>query len=372
MTPWLLLALPAAIPAAVTVLNLLTWPRGRPTGRLDGRVSVLIPARDEAANIAACVAAVLAQDHPVHQVVVFDDGSTDATPDILARLAADHPVVTVVNGDGLPPGWVGKPHACHQLARHATGDVLLFVDADVTLHPEGLSRLADLLSDNDVVTAFPDQHTNSLAERLMMPLLCLTYTAWLPLLLIPHTQDPRVLAANGQVLAIRRGALDALGGFAAVRQEVVDDMALCRLAKGTSSRVCFADGARIASCRMYRSGADLWAGFSKNLYEGIGGSIPALAGVILLYTVTMVLPFVAAPVAALVAPAWLPAALAGVTLNLLTRAMLAARFGHSPLSVLLHPIAVIGLLAIAVNSARWSLQGAIHWRGRTYAARGQR
>ncbi|MFT5683526.1 MAG: chlorobactene glucosyltransferase [Myxococcota bacterium] len=370
--PWLLLAAPAAIPAVITGINLLTWTRGRANTVPEGRVSILIPARNEETTIEACVEAALAGPRCIDEVIVYNDASTDATSDILARLERKHPRLRIVEGHGLPAGWVGKPHACHQLAQHATGDVLVFVDADTTLTPDGIPRLLDLLSDSGLVTAFPRQHTHSLAEQLLMPLLCLTYTAWLPLALIPRTTSPHILAANGQVVAVRRNALEALGGFASVRGEVVDDMALCRQAKRSGIRVCFADGYAIAECRMYNSASEIWSGFSKNLYEGIGESTLALLGVVALYLLTMVLPFVALPLSLLVDPAWMAPAAVGVGLNLLTRSLLALRYGHTLLSVLLHPLAVLGLLAIAVNSARWSRLGAIEWRGRTYASRGNR
>ena len=370
--PLLLLTIPAAIPAVITGLNLLTWTRGRTNTPARGRVSILIPARNEAATIEACVTAALVGPRCIDEVIVYDDASTDTTPDILARLQRKHPRLRIVEGQRLPAGWVGKPHACHQLSQHATGDVLLFVDADTTLTPDGVPRLLGLLEDNSLVTAFPRQQTVSLVEQLFMPLLCLTYTAWLPLALIPRTTSPRILAANGQVLAVRREALEALGGFASVRGEVVDDMALCRQAKRTGIRVCFADGFHIAHCRMYSSAAEIWSGFSKNLYEGLGESLLGLMSVVVLYLLTMVLPFIALPLALLLDPAWAVPAALGAGLNLLTRTLLAVRYNHTALSVLLHPLSVLGLIVIAVNSARWSRIGAIQWRGRTYAARGQR
>ncbi len=380
--PWALLAAPAALPAALTAINALTWARGRPItpAARAPRVSILIPARDEAATIEAAARAALAGGAAVHEVIVYNDASTDQTGEILAALQASHPRLRVVDGDGLPDGWVGKPHACHQLAREATGDLLLYLDADVTLAPDGLSRLLDLLDRPTargdrpaLVTAVPQQITGSLGERVLMPLLMLTYTSWLPLALIPLSRDPRVLAANGQVLLVRRQALEAAGGWAAVRHEIVDDMAICRRVKETGGAVVFADGHHIARCRMYTSGAELWAGFSKNLYEGIGGHPLALAAVIALYLGCFVLPWVALPVALVAgAPTWATAAAVGVGLNLLTRLVLAERHAHGLLAVAAHPIAVMGLLGVAVNSMRWSRRGAIAWAGRTYAARAHR
>jgi chlorobactene glucosyltransferase len=344
------------------------------------RVSVLVPARNEEASIGACIEGIFASGCPVHEVVVFDDASTDETGAILARLQTRHPRLRIVNGSGLPDGWVGKPHACHRLEQEAAGDLLVYLDADVTLQPGGLARLLGLLEGRglpgrrpDLVTAVPRQDTGSFGEVLLMPLLHLTYASWLPLLLIHLSGNDRFLAANGQVLAVRRPMLRQVGGWRAVRHEIVDDMALCRLVKRTGGKVVFADGHHMARCRMYRSFGELWKGFSKNLYEGIGAHPASLAFVLTLYTLCFVVPWVTLPVAMLLgAPEWATAAAAGVGLNLFTRLLLAGRHGHRLSSVLLHPIALLGFLGIALNSLRWHQRGAIEWAGRTYAARAQR
>jgi hypothetical protein len=288
----------------------------------------------------------------------------------------------VLRGAGLPPGWVGKVHACHQLTARATAPLLLHLDADVSLAPDGLLRMLSLLAtpaqgpaglSAALVTAVPRQRTGSLAERLMMPLLHLSYAAWLPLQLIHLVSDPRVLAANGQLLLVRRGALDAVGGWARVRAAVVDDMALCRAVKESGQRVVFADGDQMATCRMYEDAGALWRGFSKNFYEGIGGRPFALILVIALHIGLFVLPYGGLAVAlAGGAPDLALAAGVGVAANVLLRAVLALRHHHGPLSVALHPIAVLGMMAVLLNSAWWSRKGAIQWRGRSYAARAAR
>lgn len=377
---WLALAALPCVPLSVGTLNVLSWPRGARTPPPGPRpsVSVLVPARNEVHNIASCVHAVLGGPDAdlVHELVVLDDGSTDGTGSLLAELAQRYPRLRVISGAPLPAAWVGKVHACHQLAAAAQGQLLFFVDADVRLAPGGLPRLLDLLlrpgldgAPADVLTAVPRQETGTWAEHLLLPLLHLTYTSWLPLPLVRLSRDPRFLAANGQLLLLRRDALEAIGGFAAVRTALVDDMALCRRAKEAGLNVLFADGAPSATCRMYRSAGEVWAGFSKNMFEGIGGS-PLLALVVIaLYLGCFVVPWAVALAVPLgLAPAaWLAPALVGVGANLVYRILLALRLGHHPASVIAHPIAVLGMMAMLLNSWRWSLRGSISWAGRSYA-----
>jgi cellulose synthase/poly-beta-1,6-N-acetylglucosamine synthase-like glycosyltransferase len=380
------LALPALVPLGLVAFNAAFWTRGRAlpaaAAAAPGGISVLIPARDEVANIERCVQSVDAAHGPIIEILVYDDGSTDGTAEVLAGLQATVPRLRVVSGADLPAGWVGKPHALHRLSALAAGELLLNIDADVTLHEDGVLRMLSLLGSPDqvpggldaaVVTAVPRQLTGSFAERLMMPLLHLSYVAWLPMPLIHRVRDPRVLAANGQLLLIRRSALTAVGGWAAVRTALVDDMALCRAVKRSGRRVVFADGDQMADCRMYPDATSLWRGFAKNFYEGIGGNPVALIVVMTLHLMLFVAPFVALPVAVVLGNRGLAAAAAvGVAANLCLRLIMALRYHHSPMSVLLHPVAVVAMMGVLLNSFRWSRRGDIRWRGRSYPARAQR
>ncbi len=367
MTELALVVLPLGT-LAVTGLNLLTWPRGRAGTTQAWPVSVLIPARNEERTIEAAVRSALAE--PVAEVVVCDDRSTDGTADILA--AIDDPRLRVVTGEPLAAGWVGKAHACARLAREARHDELLFLDADTTLRPGGLERLLDLRQRlaADAVTAFPHQILGSFGERLLLPLLHVTYVSWLPLVLVHLSSWTSLLAANGQVLFLSREALHAAGGFDAIRREVVDDMALCRNLKRAGRRVVFAEGSSIASCRMYRSTTELWSGFAKNLYEGLG-SVPVLLVALAAYTGAFVLPWGLLLAAPLVPELALPGAV-GVGANLLQRLLLAVRFRQPLWSTLLHPVAVLLMLALALDSWGRSRAGNIAWKGRRYAARDAR
>jgi chlorobactene glucosyltransferase len=369
---FMLVAVPALLVLANVAYNLAVWPRGRPSRDIAEGVSVLIPARNEEANIRRCVQSVLAGTLRPDEVVVYDDGSTDRTPELLAGLAATAGI-RVIEGAELPRGWMGKPHACARLAAAATGEILVYLDADVVLARDGLARITSLFPAMraDLVSAGVRQEMGTAAERLVIPLLHLSYLAWLPLPLIWGTRDPRLLVANGQLLALRKSSLEEVGGWEAVRTEIVDDMAIARAVKAQGGCVVFANGIDMAVCRMYGSAGELWAGFSKNLYEGIGGRPGMLFLVLLVHAWVFLLPY-AALAAVAFAPWVLLPALLGVLANVSIRALLVVSCRHPASGMLLHPLGVVALLGIAVNSYRWSRRGEIRWRGRSYPARAGR
>lgn len=363
---------PAVMSATLTAYNLVAWPRDRHLVDPGPCVSVLIPARNESAHIADAVTAALAALRPQDELVVCDDASTDDTRDILTRLAATDPRLRVIDGRPLPPGQVGKPHACQQLSECARGDLLVFLDADVRLRPDALPRLAALLSRHEagVVSGLPRQVYGTWAERIVMPFLGITFTSWIPLDAVWRTRAPWIVAAIGQVVAVRRDTYDRLGGFASVAHAVVDDIAFARRAKELGERVVFASLDHSASCRMYDSPRAMWNGFSKNLFEGLGGRWSLLIAATTLYVSAFVLPFVRAGVEIAVwgEPSW--EAATAVVANVVMRLLLAARFGDNVVALLLHPLASLVVVAMAINSARLSTGQGVQWRGRTYARRG--
>jgi chlorobactene glucosyltransferase len=371
-----LAALAPLLPAALVLYNTRTWHRPQARARNPNapaaRVSVLIPARDEARNIEAAVRSVLAQDDELLELLVYSDASSDGTDELVSRLAEEDSRVRLLRGRELPEGWVGKPHACQRLFEAARGDVLLFMDADVRLEPHGLSGLlACLAGTGGVVTAVPRQLAGSFLERLLLPLLHLTYTAWLPLRRAERWSHPACVAANGQLLLLERTTLRRLGGFAAVRSELVDDVQFCRHAKRRGFRVCFVDAHELARCRMYRGARELWAGFSKNLFEGLG-SEAALALALLLHAACFLLPYCAFALLAADAAATgyaLGSCALGVLQNLALRALLAARHGQPWTGVLLHPLGVIMLMALALDSWRRARFSQLSWAGRRYHGR---
>jgi glycosyltransferase involved in cell wall biosynthesis len=194
---------------------------------VDRRVSVLLPVRDEAHRVAACLESLLAQRHvPDLRVIVLDDGSSDGTADVVRAVGGER--VTLVSGAAPPAGWLGKPYACHQLAAHADGDILVFVDADVVLRPDAVAAAVALLDGFDLLSPYPRLLAVSPGERLVQPLLAWSWLTFLPLRAMERSRRPSLAAAGGQFLVLTRTGYDRAGGHAAVRGEVLEDIALAR------------------------------------------------------------------------------------------------------------------------------------------------
>jgi hypothetical protein len=339
------------------------------------RVSVLVPARDEAPRIGALVRSVLAQTDVELRVWVLDDQSTDGTAEAARAAAAGDSRLTVLSGAALPPGWVGKCHACHQLAAAADGDWLVFLDADTVLAPGAIAAAVALAEREDagLVSLFPTQVMGTFGERLMLPLLMYTLLGFLPLGLAAVRPEPSLAAANGQFLAFSRAAYQAIGGHRAVANDLVEDMALARAIKARGLTLLIADGGSWVRCRMYDGLGALWRGFRKNLYPAFGGRPgPFLAGW------TMLVALGVAPLALAIAglalgrPDWWGPGLSAIAAGWTTRAMLAARLRQPWTSVPAHPLAMTLLAVLALDSWRAWASGRVAWKGRAYDASGEK
>ena len=354
----------AALYAGMTFANLRAYQPPPPPGPVPPKVSVLIPARDEEANIGPALASVLASTGAEIEVVVLDDGSTDQTADIVHAIAARDPRVRLIPGAPLPPGWVGKQHACWQLSLAARHPLLVFLDADVRLEPGAVARLAAFAEGLGLVSGFPRQVTETLGEKIAIPQILVVLLGYLPLRMARLAPtDPRFAAAIGQVLLVTRPAYDASGGHAAIRATIHDGLRLARAVRAAGFGTDLCDLTGLATCRMYSNWRDLWAGFSKNAREGMA-TPRALPVWTLLLGGGHVLPFLLLPFAG-GAAFWL-AALAA-TLVWLAAGATAARTRASWLSVLLHPLGVLVTLAIQWNAllAGPRRRPAV-WRGRSY------
>jgi chlorobactene glucosyltransferase len=378
MELYLLVVLGAiAVMSVITLVNVLTVRSLTPSEHPWDRplVSVLIPARNEERSIGIALSTLAEQDYGNFEVVILDDNSDDATVAIASQWITRDRRFRIIKGSPLPEGWVGKSFACHQLFREARGRLLLFVDADTVHARHSLSAgVAELQrSGADLLTAIPRQRTETFWEHTLLPLLHFMTFAFLPMPLVSLVRDERLAMANGQYMLWKREAYQAVGGHEAVKAAMVEDVWLARRVKETGRRLAIRYGATAVSCRMYSSFADIWNGFSKNIFPGLGYSVPAVAAVVLFSFATSVLPFLMMiDVAA--TGGWTSIAAeivaAQVALVLLIRFVLAIRFDMEIWSALLHPLAMAVLIGIMANSTRWVLAGeGSRWKGRVYNIR---
>ncbi len=363
--------------AVITILNVLTFPRLRPAPPLEHppHITVLIPARNEAAVIAATVESLLGQDYPRLRVIVLDDNSDDQTGEIARAAAKGDRRLRILKGMPLLPGWLGKNWACHQLAQSAleelgeADDLLLFTDADVTWKPGALQALAAMQQKRraDLLTVWSTQTTVTWGERLVVPLMALVILGYLPAVLVHYTRWSSFAAANGQALMFRRAAYEAVGGHSATRAAIVEDITFARRIKANGARLLMADGAGLITCRMYRSWQQVRDGYAKNIIAGYGSVIGLLIGWVfhwLIFLVPLLL-FVISLFAPLtpISPLWEGMlTLIGITIRALTAAATRQRVGDA----VLMPISALLMTRIALQAIYWQIRyGGPQWKGRT-------
>ena len=345
-----------------TVANLLFSPRLTDSGRSGGPlVSVVIPARNEERAIARTVLAMLAQTYADLEVIVVDDRSTDATPQILASLA--DPRLRIVEGEEPPAGWLGKPWALEQGSRHATGELLLFVDADVVYEPAAVGAMVDGLEPEAAMLAIlPHLEMRGFWENAGMSALVTVLMGVLNVWIVNRTRTPLLGVGGGVGNLVRRGAYESIGGHRALHDAVVDDIGLARQlrAAGHRTTVAFADD--FISVRMYHGLREIVEGFTKNAFAVFSGNYA-----VMLAAVVFVLAFDVAPY--FLAFRGHPLAIAAVVLLTIARLILFGAFGYSIASALfLHPVTSLLWIYIVLRSA-WviGIRGHVHWRGRKSA-----
>jgi len=365
----------AAVPALLYFANLRLYrtpPLPSPEKQLPA-VSVLIPARNEEASIEAAVRSVLASRGVTLEVVVLDDHSTDRTAEIVRALAEQDSRLRLQAAPELPEGWCGKQHACHVLASHANYSLLLFMDADVRLQPEGIARLVGFLLDSgaDLVSGFPRQETHTWMEKLLIPLIHFLLLSFLPIARMRRDPLPALGVGCGQLFLARAEAYHASGGHAVIRTSLHDGIKLPRAFRVAGKKTDLCDATALASCRMYRSASEVWLGLAKNATEGLAA--PAMIVPATLWLgMSQVLPFGILALAALgcvdLSPiTWSLFSLA-TGLAWLPRWIGLYRFKQSLLGALLHPLGITLLLLIQWYALFRRLRGGqTSWRGRSYS-----
>jgi hypothetical protein len=327
-------------------------------------VAAIIPARNEERTIAEAVRS-LAEQPEIREIVVIDDQSSDRTGEILRQLAAEEPKMRAFEAGPLPAGWVGKNHAAWLGAQKAGCDWLLFTDADAMHLPRSTARaLAEAESFRaDLISYSPGQEMHTWWERALIPFVFCRLSQLYSYTAINDPKSPAA-AANGQYLLIRRNAYEKIGGHAAVHGEVLEDVALARLAKSAGFRLRFGPGDQICRVRMYSSFQGMWEGWSKNLLPLVTWSGQRVTRELL-----SVMPWIPL-LCLLLTPFHLVFGALGILLLAGRHASYSAllRKNRFPLSSVLYYLAGVGLYCAALLASDWGYaRGKIAWKGREYS-----
>jgi len=345
------------------------------------RVSIVIPARNEAKILAVTLPKILAQDYPDYEVILVDDASTDGTGALAERLAAANPGrLRVIRVNELPPGWVGKPNALHQGFQATTGEWVLATDADIEFHPKAL-RAGLWLAEREqaeLVSIYCFLDCVTFWEKVMLPGFGLLLSASFPVRKINDSRSSVALASGGYIL-MRRSMWAGLGGYEAIRSEMIDDLNTARLVKHSGHRIFVAATKDLVRTRMYYSFRGIWEGLRKNAFAAHRFSIPKM-----MFTAGSYLLFNLLPLLCIFYYGWkwggageglaaaertvLALSLAQYAVSASMHFPLMLFLGIHPAYALLAPIGAILYAAISLDSMGKTLfGGGVSWKQREYA-----
>lgn len=343
----------------VSLFNFLSDPKLRRVGRqYHNKVSILIPARNEAGDILRLLQSIQQQDYHDYEVIVLDDNSTDDTFAISSEFAADHPKFSVIKGETLPLDWLGKNYACHQLAQKATGNYLLFLDADTKVHPglinSALHRMQ--IRDLGLLSLFADADMQTTGEQITIPLSHYLLLNLLPLQLIYLIKSKHIAEASGQFMLFTADDYRNNTWHQQVKHKLVEDVEIMRLVKQSALNGEALLANKLFTSRNFKNYPDALNGLSKNLLSAFNYNVLSL-----LFYLTVLLggPLIV---------------IATLNLNLIVfmggliilgRIMISLSAGQNAVkNVLLHPLQMVNLMLIAFLSIQRHLTRTTLWKGR--------
>ncbi len=351
-----------------------------PTG--GALVSVIIPARNEAGHIGPCLDTVLSQTWRDLEIIVLDDRSEDGTAAEAKERADRDPRVRIVGGKERPEGWMGKVWACHTAQQEATGEVLLFIDADVRLEPEAVRQTVQYIKTQQIeaLSVFGRLTLASFWEWAVQPVIGGLILQNNDPAQVNDPEKPDKVMANGQFIMATRAGYDRAGGHAAIKGEILDDVGFARRCKQERVAYHMVYGRELFSCRMYTSLSEIWAGWTKNLFAGLHYNVGLVLGICAALFVINILPFIALGVRGLqVGLGGLPIAdpILGLAALNVTLAYISYIGGlrvadYSARYFWTFPLGMLVTIGLFANSARRIASGkGVSWKGRTYTTTGQ-
>ncbi|TRZ39728.1 glycosyltransferase [Niallia circulans] len=330
-------------------------------------VSVLVPLRNEAQNVAGLINSLKSLSYPNVEFLLLDDGSSDQTLCLLQENTSGDSRFKILRGRELPAGWAGKVHACHQLQEKAKGEYFLFIDADVRLKSGVIGKALTLLKKENVklITGFPSFEVPGIMSKLLIPMMHFVVLFHLPLHLANRSKMSAATAANGVFMFFERNAYQEIGGHRTVRTSIVEDVHLARQMKLSGYKVCLANISTDVSCRMYERNSEVWEGFIKNIFTGLGRSVPLVLLLSVFYGFFYVLPGIL-----MVYGLWMFQPLFVLPYILVVLQRMAVDWKASQrlsLSFFMPISAAILIIIMNASMWRWIRKKPYSWKGRQYS-----
>lgn len=325
---------------------------------MEKRVSILIPARNEARNLGTLLNSLIQQTYRHLEIIVYDDESTDQTPQIINHYRNKDARISLIKGQALPHGWTGKNHACYRLGQQARGDYLLFLDADVWLRNNAIHQALYHMETHslDLLSIFPTQITKTWGEHLTVPLLPYVLLSFLPLITVKKAKSPFLAAAVGQFMMFNAQHYHQHQWHKQVYNHITEDLSISRLMKSGGYKTSIILGKDHIFCRMYRNYREGLQGFSKNIRQALMNNSILLTGLLiylvfggLLITLSLPLPFL-----------FLYLGIIGLIKTL------TAKLSRQPviMNILLHLPQIITLFVIGMMAFRNKKRNGYLWKGR--------
>ncbi|MDD5338848.1 MAG: glycosyltransferase [Dehalococcoidales bacterium] len=363
----------------VFMVNLILNLRSMRTPSKDAKVpasapmiSILIPARDEEKNIRNCVESLQAQDYPNFEILVLDDNSTDDTASIVKELAVNDKRIRLYSGKMLPDDWAGKPFACYQLAQKASGDWLLFVDADTIHEPHMLrSTLAVAIEEKaSLLSGFPRQLATSFSQKVIIPVFYFILLTWIPLWLLHQTKKPKPSMAIGQFFFFAKDEYWRIGGHEAVKDKIVEDVLMGIEVTKHGGRHIAIDLSPVTATNMYDDMGSTWRGLARSIYSLAAITPVGLIAAICLAYYVYIAPFFWLLNGVIIGTEpllWRGIVVLQILIALLMRWLVDSRFHEPPISMWFHPVGLLFYLLDALYAlGRWIVGAGVSWKERFY------
>ena len=332
-------------------------------------VSVLIPARDEESKIFACLNSIVMQTYANIEILVLDDHSQDQTSNVVKGFVDEDSRLNLIKSKPLPKGWVGKHWACHQLSSIATGDLLLFLDADTILGSQVINNaVAEVKKDQiDLLTLLPNRLRHSFLDKLLFPFIDWSILCFLPVKLAHIWENPYLSFTFGQFMLFRKSAYLQIGGYEAIHNNLLDDMELGRRIKRNKLKWRLLDGSKEVVTDMYSSSKQTIDGIARSLFPVFAYRISLFVLAWLLLLSLCVVPLFTIGISlfgGIVDPFLLRSSYFSVGVITLTWFFVARRFRYSVFIVFFYPLVIGITLFVALRSVINIYRNDVVWKGR--------